>query len=273
MGTNQDTTNQKTVENASSPTQHRAFSASPPPVKAYEVKAVHRCWFHLNFGRPFDTSWCSDEYGAIHHQTPSEPNHAAHDQISSVKPDRDSSNANLDANGSAEPSFKPRRQLTTLLSPLWTPIRRLSALKASGSSDSATSDETRTKGPTNPQSAVNSANRSASPPLYRSSFSQTPLVYTHCIRHAITLVEPFLPSNSVVQRLLTIMNRNMPTMPQSKLHQMSRLSMALDAAYRKTTTALSAQLHLTKPFYLRWNDHFGIKVVLGTPPPAMSSKP
>ncbi|KAG0151404.1 hypothetical protein CROQUDRAFT_130077 [Cronartium quercuum f. sp. fusiforme G11] len=232
-----------------------SLALPPPTLQAYELKAVRRCWFHSNLARPFDPI-----INSIPVDPNSDPDQRSEDPLQS---DQDEPIANAAENKPQdEQAKKPQRQLNTLFSPLWTPIRRLSSLKTSAPTETTT----RTDSVTVIKPERSGSTRVVPQTYYRSSFSRTPLIYSYCLRHIINFIKSFLPSSPMIYRLLAILNQNMPRMPQLPI---VRLPGFLKAGYGRLVSLRG--LDLSKPVYLRWEDMVAIKFVFGTPPPVMMS--
>ncbi|KAH9813065.1 hypothetical protein DFH28DRAFT_1096546 [Melampsora americana] len=256
------------------------------PVKAYELKSVHRCWFHSNFAKPFDPIWSADEFHSIQH-SPSSP---------SPPPSQSSSNPQLikevdEEKGRIESEDQktksderlppPRRQLNTLLSPLWSPIRRLSSTKPKEDGIETNERNHQEKdeglnGSSNPSGFTLISNQTEPQTYYRSSFSRTPLLYTYLIRHLLNFIRSYLPSLEMISRFISILNQNLP-----KLSKCSNLINFLNPLIPFLRIRIESSWNLWKsaldwishPIYIGSTDLFCIRIVLGSPPPVMMSKP
>lgn len=259
-------------------------SPPPPPVEAYELKSVHRCWFHTNIAKPFDPIWSADEYHSTHEGQSSRPPHSS--SIPQLKEE-----GNLDEpitetedkiTKSDEKVKQPRRQLNTLLSPLWSPIRRLSSIKTNGycgeeseKNNHETEINEGSKHSSNTPGS-NASDRTFTQTYYRSSFSRTPLLYTYFIRHIVNIIQSYLPSSPMIYRLMSILNQNLPML--SKLSRLTEFFNPLVSVFKmiheRSCNMFNFMVNFSSnPIYVGWNDLFSIRIVMGSPPPVMMSKP
>ncbi|EGG12905.1 uncharacterized protein MELLADRAFT_70570 [Melampsora larici-populina 98AG31] len=256
-----------------------------PPVEAYELKSVHRCWFHSNIAKPFDPIWSADEYHSIR------DDRSSHAPQSSSKPQlmkegnlEDPNTVTQDKNSKPDEKVKqPRRQLNTLLSPLWSPIRRLSSIKTNeycgeenGKDNHGTEIKDDGLNVSSNGSGSTSSDQTGTQTYYRSSFSRTPLLYTYFIRHIINFIGSYLPSLPVIYRLMSILNQNLPML--SKLSTLTEFFNPLVSVFKMIyERSFNVFRHVvdfsSNPIYVGWKDLFSIRIVLGSPPPVMMSKP
>ncbi|KAA1095181.1 hypothetical protein PGT21_036397 [Puccinia graminis f. sp. tritici] len=272
------------------------FKSITPEKKAQEPH--HRCWCYSNHGRLFepvsskkikkepenlDSQQHQEEeaeegeaYQPLSHAQSTTTTTESHSQ--KLKTDIDDHDDGTNEEFELDQSIrKPRRPLKSLFSPLWKPLMTTTKLPSARASPSHKDPQVSTNTPSSPASIRPSStssssrrpinNNTASPiKTYRSSFSRTPLIYSHLIHPFLELLKLKLPL-PMIQRVLLIINYNLAELTQKfiGLKITQHILGSFDYKYKfEFIRDVINHYRSNLPYEIRVNQLFGIRIFLGT---------
>lgn len=280
-----------------------------------QPKSMNRCWCYSNSGRLFEPVSTVDlidsEGNAIDPQAKRASNRLDRSKDNSksqsdpvtakVVSMNDADNQHrtssedigtIDYRSSYQIVKSRGKQIKTMLSPIWKPFTKfpisrsaVTNLKASIIPSSDPVQDTRASpenNPAGPQYHPPSPSKLTSHPTppkknqYRSSFSRTPLVYSHCIKHLINyfrLSAKFVTTLQSMNRMMTIVYQNVSNLVHhDKLIRWVLESFRLKSNLEKIDGPLSFfrsiidHYRLNQPYTIRLNQLVGFRIFLGSRP-------
>ncbi|KNZ56092.1 uncharacterized protein VP01_249g7 [Puccinia sorghi] len=262
---------------------HTGFKSIKAPNRDHKPEPINRCWCYSNHGRLFEPvspqnnkASRSLDLPVKGHQAPSSSERPSDSSSSQVLK---GSIVDEETSEDFEPDRSTRKQsrrpLTSLFSPLWKPLvtKSLSSVTRSPSiaerqlsahSSSSSPEIIPTPGPTS--SRVSKIPSKPSPPkACRSSFSRTPLIYSHVIDPLIQFIKPHLPL-PMIQRTMLIIKYNVIEV-SSKIVEFEIIRESLnfvDSFKLPFFGNLLYHYRANQPYEIRLNHLIGLRVFLGT---------
>ncbi|OAV87355.1 hypothetical protein PTTG_07039 [Puccinia triticina 1-1 BBBD Race 1] len=234
----------------------------------------NRCWCYSNYGRLFEPVSSqkkvseNPELQEGHRHVSHSQDTGSNSQQSKASADDDGTNEDFELDHSIR---KPRRPLKSLFTPLWKPLTKLSSVQPSLSNP-----EVSAKTPSSPEiytrpdpsaHMFNTKSRPSPPKVYRSSFSRTPLFYSHFIQPLIEFVKPKMPL-AVIRRIFLIINYNFLELSEriSEVRMIRRTLSFFNSFKLRFLNDLLYHYRSHQPYEIRVNRLMGLQIFLKTRP-------
>ncbi|KAI7958954.1 hypothetical protein MJO28_002745 [Puccinia striiformis f. sp. tritici] len=242
------------------------------------VEPHTRCWCYSNHGRLFEPvsskSLKKQKNGLDlnphhhhhHHQLISQQ--TTHPSHKTVESEHMGTNPNHEADDQS--IGIPQRALKSIFHPFWKPLSKLSStttIHHHEPSPSTSTEHTSTH-PSGPN--LTTTSKPPQPPqIRRSSFSRTPLIYSHSILPTIQFIKPHLPL-PIIHRILSIIKLNLTELGHHSLLTGHFKSMRRRLSFLKNSCDFGFVHNLVNhyqsnsPYEIKLNSLLGFRVFLGT---------
>lgn len=234
---------------------------------------INRCWCYSNRGRLFEPVSSKkkelENLDLPEGYQPLSQSQAASSPSQILKTSTNDEGTNEDSKLDHTSLRKPSRQLKSIFSPLWKPLTKLSSARSP-----LTGPHLSAKSPSSLESTIKAGTSSRktkkipkSTPLkvYRSSFSRTPLIYSHVIQPLIQSITPKLPL-PVIRRIILIINYNFLEVREKlvELRWIQDASNFFNSFKFPFLRDLFDHYRSSQPHEIRLNQLIAVRVFLGT---------